>query len=100
MDYKIILILIAIYLLITYAMYNCSSKPDTFTVLNNDSNVPDNFDFYKTNPKELIMNQNYIFPTIQEKEIDTPDLVKFVDISNQYALNDYRKVKFALPSLG
>ena len=97
MDYKIIIILIAVYLLITYALYNC---PDNFAVLNDNNEiiVKNDTNYYKTNPKELLLNKNYTFPPLEQININNPNYIDFIDISNSNpkALDNYKKLQFTL----
>ena len=92
MDYKIIIILIAVYLVITYALYNC---PDNFAVLDNEIIVKNDTNYYKTNPKELLLNKNYKFPPLEQINIDNPNYTVFIDISNSNpkALDNYKNFK-------
>lgn len=101
MEYKIILILIACYLLITYALYNCVKVqqkkeepqiPDVVEVHDDDD------EYYKLNPNELIRNQKYVFPPLKQEEIDNPYYNNFVDVSNKNpkSLDDYKKLQFEL----
>ncbi len=101
MEYKIILILIACYLLITYAVYNCPSKDkiEKYSHISNVVKVNDeDNEYYKLNQKELIMNRKYVFPPFKQEEIDNPHCINFVDLSNNNPkpLDNYKKLQFEL----